>query len=255
LRLSLLQVLRGPLFVGCGAGLYVRISAAVFSADASKKESNRRYFDRWARRYERDHVSRWLATLQRSALESIALEPSDRVLDVGCGTGAGVRYAAAVVEHAVGVDLSMAMVERARELAVGMANVELRDGDAEALPFADRTFTAVLCSTSLHHYPNAERAVAEMARVLLPGGRVVIADPAADRIIVRVVDRILRVLQPSHAGCHRAGGIEQMLRAAGLVDVYMRPLYRRLYVIVAARKPGDASEEERPCTPKQVSCR
>jgi ubiquinone/menaquinone biosynthesis C-methylase UbiE len=109
---------------------------------AAKRASSRDHFDRWAHQYERDQVSRWLATLQRQALDALELGPSDQLIDVGCGTGAAVRAAAPTVRHSVGVDLSPGMLDRARELASGAANVEFRVADAEALPFRDSTFSA-----------------------------------------------------------------------------------------------------------------
>jgi ubiquinone/menaquinone biosynthesis C-methylase UbiE len=63
-------------------------------ATSSKKTSSRRHFDRWAGRYEQDPISRWLAGRQEDALEALDLHDDDRVLDVGCGTGAAVRHAA-----------------------------------------------------------------------------------------------------------------------------------------------------------------
>jgi ubiquinone/menaquinone biosynthesis C-methylase UbiE len=205
---------------------------------AAKKESSRRHFDRWARRYERDPASRWLGRLQRAALDALALEPSDRLLDVGCGTGAAIRSAAATVERAVGVDLSPQMVARGRELAAGIANVEIREGDAESLPFDDDSFTAVLCTTSLHHYPRPDRGIAEIARVLAPGGRAVIGDGTTDRRAMRVLDFLLRRLERSHVGFQNATGIARLLTAAGLEDQRTRSLFGGGYSIVAARKPA-----------------
>jgi ubiquinone/menaquinone biosynthesis C-methylase UbiE len=203
---------------------------------AAKHEANRRHFDRWARRYESDRVSRRLADLQREALETLALGPGDRLLDVGCGTGAAVRAAAAVAQRAVGVDLSAAMIARGRELAAGLANVELRVADAEALPFDAGTFSALLCTTSLHHYPHAERAVAEMARVLGHGGRVVVADAVTDRRIVRLADRVLRRAQRSHVGLRRTGELEALMLGAGFEQPRTRLLMDRVYAIVSATR-------------------
>lgn len=209
------------------------------STATSKKESSRHHFDRWARRYESDLVSRRLATLQQAAVDALALEPADRLLDTGCGTGAAVRGAAATVARTVGVDLSTEMVARGRELAAGLSNVELLEGDAEALPFPSGAFTAVLCTTSFHHYPRPECAVAEMARVLAPAGRVAIADMTTDAHVMRIPDFLLRRFQPSHVGCHRADDVERLLLAAGLVDTRTRSLAGGLYAIVTARKPAD----------------
>jgi ubiquinone/menaquinone biosynthesis C-methylase UbiE len=91
-------------------------------------------------------------------------------VDVGCGSGAAVRDASGLVERAVGLDLSPAMVARARTLAEGLRNVEFREGDASGrLPFADGEVTALLCTTAFHHFPNPRAAGRELARVLAPG--------------------------------------------------------------------------------------
>lgn len=71
------------------------------------------------------------------------------------------------------------MLAEARKRAAGLSGVEFVEGDSENLPFGDGEFTAVLCTTSLHHYPRPEKAAREMARVLAPGGRVVIGDGTA----------------------------------------------------------------------------
>lgn len=200
----------------------------------SKQEAGRRHFDRWARRYETDRVSQRLATLQQAALAALELGPGDRLLDVGCGTGAAVRSAAAVAERAAGVDLSAGMIARGRVLAAGLPNALLLEADAEALPFADASFTALLCTTSLHHYVHAERAVAEMARVLAAGGRVVIADGATDRRIVWIADRLLRRMQRSHVGLRRADELESMLIGAGFERARTRWLMDGVYAVVSA---------------------
>src|SRR5438132_527092 len=88
-----------------------------------------RRFDRWAQRYEEDPVSRWLAGLQQQALDALQLTATDRLLDVGCGTGAAVRRSAEMVQCAIGVDLSEAMIERARTLAGDLPTVSFDVAD------------------------------------------------------------------------------------------------------------------------------
>ena len=198
------------------------------------KERSRRHFDRWAGRYERDVASRRLAGLQRVALDALELCADDRLLDVGCGTGAAVRLAAPRVERATGVDLSPAMIERARELAAGLDNVEFIEADSERLPFDDGTYTAVVCTTSFHHYPNPERAASELARVLEPGGRLVVGDGCTDNLIARLVDRALRTFQPSHVGFRRSAELAELLAGAGLEPQVPRLLWRGGYVVLSA---------------------
>jgi ubiquinone/menaquinone biosynthesis C-methylase UbiE len=88
---------------------------------------------------------------QQEALAALKLRPDDRFLDVGRGSGAAVRCTAHVVQRAVGLDLSPAMIARADELAKDIPNAEFRQGESEQLPFADGEFTALLCTTSFHH--------------------------------------------------------------------------------------------------------
>ncbi|MGO9793698.1 MAG: class I SAM-dependent methyltransferase [Solirubrobacteraceae bacterium] len=193
-------------------------------APADEKASSREHFDRWSSEYEHDQVSRWLQALQLEAGPALEPGPGDRLLDVGCGSGAAVRAAAATVNRAVGVDLSHGMVDRARQLARATPNVEFSVADSEALPPDDAAFTALLCTTSTHHYPSPERTVAEMARVLTPAGRIVIADMVSDRLIMRAVDHLRRRTQRSHVGCQRSSGPVRLLNAAGLVGLAWRPV-------------------------------
>jgi ubiquinone/menaquinone biosynthesis C-methylase UbiE len=208
----------------------------VAHASGAKKASSRRHFDRWAGRYERDRASRWLAELQGQAVAALDLNADDRLLDVGCGTGAAVRDTAPLVHRAVGVDLSPAMISRARELAAEVPAAEFLVADSERLPFDEQTFTAVLCTTSFHHYPDPRRAVGEMARVLTPGGRVAIGDGCSDRLATRFLDLVLRTFQRSHVHFHRSRELERLLAEAGLSDPGSRLLLKGGYVIATARK-------------------
>lgn len=207
------------------------------SASDTKTDA-RRTFDRWAGSYERDPFSRMIARLQHDALEALELGKGDRLLDVGCGTGAAVRAAAEVVERAVGVDLSPKMLAEARERASGLSGVEFVEGDSENLPFGDGEFTAVLCTTSLHHYPRPEKAAREMARVLAPGGRVVIGDGTSDAVTMKVSDFVLRNFEPGHVRFHRVEDLRRMLEDAGLERTQARSRWRGIYGFALASKPG-----------------
>ena len=203
---------------------------------ASTKAIARRRFDRWAGSYERDRRSRFNARPQAEALKALALQPQDRFLDVGCGTGGAVRAAAAVVERAVGVDLAPRMIARASELARELPRAEFVVGDSEQLPFADATFSALLCTSSYHHYPEPSRALAEMARVLAPGGRFVLGDGTADRALARIADRLLRRVDRSHVRLYRSEELVDAMRTAGFEEIGVRSLWDGGYAIVSARR-------------------
>jgi arsenite methyltransferase len=103
------------------------------------------------------------------------------VADVGCGAGLDLLIAARRVGPtgaAIGVDMTDDMLSRAREGArlAGLSNVELRAGDATALPLADRSVDVVTSNGVLNLVPDKPQAAAEMFRVLKPGGRLQIAD-------------------------------------------------------------------------------
>jgi SAM-dependent methyltransferase len=205
-----------------------------------RKDAARRKFDRWADSYERDRRSRFNAKPQQAALAALELESGDRFLDVGCGSGAAVRAAAAVVDRAVGVDISRGMIARAKELASDVPKAEFVVGDSEALPFPDAAFTAVLCTASFHHYPNPAGALAEMARVLARDGRLVIADGVGDLFAARVADAILRRLDRSHIRLYRSDELAAFLRQAGFSDLVVSTLYGGGYAIVGGRRVTEA---------------
>ena len=104
-----------------------------------------------------------------------------RVLDVGCGAGTDLLLAARRTGsqgRAIGVDMTEAMRQRASAgaAACGLEHVEVRAGDATRLPVDDRSVDVVITNGVLNLVPEKERALAEIARVLKPGGRVQLAD-------------------------------------------------------------------------------
>jgi SAM-dependent methyltransferase len=100
----------------------------------------------------------------------------------------------------------------------------VRSADSEHLPFGEGTFTGVLCSNSFHHYPDPRRAVREMARVLAPGGRIVVGDACGDLATARIADALLRRFEPGHVGLYRSGELGSFLQEAGLSRVELRRL-------------------------------
>lgn len=141
--------------------------------------------DRWARGWDRaaprtDASMRFMdRVLFRDSRAWVCGRATGRVLEVAVGTGLNLPHYRADV-GLVGVDLSPAMVElaRARARETGR-DADLRVGDAEALEFSDGSFDSVVCTFSLCGIPDPHRALAEMARVLAPGGSLLLADHVA----------------------------------------------------------------------------
>jgi ArsR family transcriptional regulator len=96
--------------------------------------------------------------------------------DLGCGTGQVSAVLAPFVAGIVAIDGSAAMLQAARKRLHGLENVDLRRGDLEALPLDDQQLDAATMMLVLHHVPVPEKALAEAARVMKAGGRIVIVD-------------------------------------------------------------------------------
>jgi ubiquinone/menaquinone biosynthesis C-methylase UbiE/DNA-binding transcriptional ArsR family regulator len=113
--------------------------------------------------------------IQAGAVAAL-VPPGLSVLDIGTGTGALLPLLAGAGAAVTAVDTSEAMLERARLLCEReqIAGVRFRSADVQALPFADDSFDAAYCSMVLHHVASPGQAVSEMARVVRPGGKVVV---------------------------------------------------------------------------------
>jgi SAM-dependent methyltransferase len=154
----------------------------------------------------------------------IDLVPEDEQsswLDVACGPGVISRAMASRVGSVSGVDLTPAMIEEAERRAgeEGIDNVSFALGDATALDLPDASFDGAITRLSLHHIPAPARVVAEMARLVRPGGSVVVSDLAADRDGEAAAwrEEIERLRDPSHWACQTPKRLRGMGAAADLV--------------------------------------
>ncbi|HEU5111247.1 MAG TPA: methyltransferase domain-containing protein [Micromonosporaceae bacterium] len=128
--------------------------------------------------YERYLVPAIFAPWGERLVNLAGIKAGERVLDAACGTGVVGRLAAARVGPrgaVAGVDVNPGMVAVARAVAAGIAPpIDWHEGDLHSLPFPDHSFDAVLCQFSLMFLADRRTALAEMNRVLAPGGRVAI---------------------------------------------------------------------------------
>ncbi len=170
---------------------------------------------------------RSVATEKGRSLELLGLGAGDQCLDVGCGTGPELAELAAMVRpggRVVGVDRSAALTAAARErLEADAGAIELVVADAHRLPFADAEFDACRADRTLQHLLHPAAALAEMARVTRPGGRVVVTEfrwglvaPSLDRA---VTDAVLGVMAgPGERRDWIGHRLEEMFAGAGLGD-------------------------------------
>ncbi len=131
---------------------------------------NRAYYDAMSEGYERERHRGYHAFLDRAEVACVEdLVRGADVLEVGCGTGLILQRLAPLARRVVGVDLSAGMLRKARDRVPSVVQ-----GSALALPFPDRSFDVAVSFKVLAHVPDVRAAVAEMARVVRPGGHLAI---------------------------------------------------------------------------------
>jgi ubiquinone/menaquinone biosynthesis C-methylase UbiE len=186
----------------------------------------------------------------------LGVVPGERVLDIGCGSGAATRTLARRVVpggRVVGLDASAALLKVARELAeeAGLGeSIEFKVGDGRALPFPDASFDCVLAATTLSHVPDPERALAEMVRVTRPGGRVGVFDVDGDLTLFAHPDRELtRRIVTAYSDLGWVNGLfarrlPSLLTSLGTVNVRARgfmPLESGGYYANRAERSAEAA--------------
>ena len=146
----------------------------------------------------------------------------DRLLDVACGPGLVVCAFASHVRKATGIDVTPAMLERARKLAAekGLTNVAWQHGDVYSLPYDDASFTIVTTRFSFHHFLDPAAVLQEMVRVCAPGGRIVVVDDyaSADPAKAAAFNRLEKLRDPSHSRCLPLNELRDLFGRAGLPE-------------------------------------
>ena len=223
-----------------------------------KRRYVRRLFATIADRY--DVITRFLSYGQdgrwkRRLVRLAAITPTDRILDLACGTGDILFNAAPRAKSAIGLDVTHRMLQLAKERQRDSIVVT---GDMTALPFAPARFTVVTTGYGLRNVPDLQVAIAEIHRVLVPGGRLLSLDfNRPDNPAVRLVYLAYLTMVGSALGfaLHRdpdtyryipesirnypgAHGVARLLEQHGFNDVRVIPVLGGLMAIHVARKPS-----------------
>ncbi len=142
--------------------------------------------------------------------ELLAPRPSDRLLDVGGGTGRVAQHFRATVREVCVVDPSRGMLDQAR------AKTGLRAcrGRVERLPFADGSFQRIIAVDSFHHFQDHPQAAVELVRVLAPGGRLVVEEPNIERWPVKLI-ALAEALALMRSRFYSPSDLARLFQAAG----------------------------------------
>jgi ArsR family transcriptional regulator len=150
----------------------LRLERRLAAREESEAEA---FFAGAAGEWDRLRAELYGTTFTQAALLSL-LPPDWVVADLGCGSGQVAATLSPHVSRVIGVDRSAAMLKAAARRTAALGNVELRRGGLEAVPIADRACEAALLILALTYVPQPAASLAEMARILRPGGTAVVLD-------------------------------------------------------------------------------
>ena len=202
----------------------------------SRTERLRRYWDKHSRFYDRQ-MCRFDRVLFGDTRTWICGQASGDVLEVAVGTGLNLEHYPPEV-RLTGIDFSPGMLDIARRRAEQHdQTVDLRLGDAQSLDLPDAAFDTVVCTFSLCAIPDERRAIAEMIRILRPGGLLLLADHvASSRWPVRAAQRVIELVTIPLGGEHFTRRPIEHVRAAGLTVVQHERFKLGIVERLAARK-------------------
>lgn len=218
--------------------------------EKNPENAAREYFGRNAAHYATSPAHTEAETLGR--LVELSRPLGDwRLLDIATGAGHTAFAFAPRVQEVVATDLTPEMLAQAQRLADerGIANISWKECDVHALPWPDARFDAVTCRRAAHHFGRLDVALAEMKRVLKPGGRLIIDDRSVpeDDLSDRLLNALDRLHDRSHVQEYRASTWEALLGAHGLqveaVETYRRS--RPIASYTTGALPEDQTEVHR----------
>lgn len=202
-------------------------------------QASRAHFNRQAAQYDQNTSVYYSGPAKCSgedAIRELLAHPYQTLLDVGCGTGWLLNRLARVhpAEYH-GLDVSENMLAVAEEKHIpGAVFVQ---GVADQLPYADNFFDVVTCIQSFHHYPDPDRAMREVLRVLKPGGLYLLSDTGVGGLAGWIDNHILfHFLNSGDCHVESRRGIARRMAKNGFVDIQGRQLKRFIYT-VTAHKP------------------
>jgi ubiquinone/menaquinone biosynthesis C-methylase UbiE len=211
----------------------------IHTGRAARSERLRRYWDKHARSYDRQ-MAFFERVLFGDGRQWICSQATGDVLEVAIGTGRNLPLYPNGI-RLTGVDFSPQMLQLTQRRAQELGRpVDLRLGDAQALDLPDAAFDTVVCTLSLCAIPDERRAIAEMKRVLRPGGRLLLLDHiAAGPRLARVIQWLLERITVPLGGEHLRRRPLLLVQAEGFQVERRERSKLGIVERLAARKPAD----------------
>jgi len=184
-------------------------------------EQNKKFFNLWADLYDYSFpIKPWLYYIQKNVIKHLQLNNKLKILDVGCGTGDSLNYIAKLSKSQLyGLDISEKMLKIARKKLGEKAILKL--GDVEKIPFKDKTFDYVLNTEAFHHFPNPNKTLKEINRVLKKNGEFMLADV---NFYSNFIHWLFKKIEPGHVNIYSKDEFKELFKSNGFKIIRQKRL-------------------------------
>lgn len=196
------------------------------------KENSKMNYNKQAEIYDERGDGKFVAPMYDEIVSRIMKAKPKKILDVGCGTGNVLRRLVANNDLSLyGLDISENMIQTARKNLGNKA--ELKIGDSEYIPWEEDSFDVVVCNASFHHYPNPEKVLLEMKRVLKRTGTLIIGDPTALVIFRQALNIFFKISNNGDYKIYSKKEIEELLIKCGFESFNFKKINCKSFAINA----------------------
>lgn len=199
------------------------------------KENSKINYNKQAEFYDERGDGKFVAPMYSEIINRILIEKPKKLLDVGCGTGNVLMKLRTNEEvQLYGLDISEKMIETAKKRLGNKA--ELKVGDSENMEWEDNFFDVIVCNASFHHYPNPEKVLLEMKRMLKNTGTLIIGDPTAPIIFRPIINIFCKLSNNGDYRIYSKREIEELLMRCGFEPINFKMINCKSFAINAKIK-------------------
>lgn len=196
------------------------------------KKSSQRAYNAKANKYDKTFDGKCTASFKKLLIEEMEIKKNDKVLDVSCGTGILLNQLSQLHDiKAYGIDISENMIKVAKSM---YPNIEFKVSDSESMQFPNDFFNIITVCASFHHYPNPQKFINEVVRLLSKGGCFYIAEVYLPPLIRQGFNVFLPLSNSGDVKVYSPNEILRMLQNAKLKDFKVNR--RGLFQIISAKK-------------------